>query len=181
MYQIYTLTENKESPNLPITVNASRSQLSLPLRQRGWGGRRPGSGRKPGPNPRVRHLSRPGLASRHPCHVTLRVREDVPSLRTVKLVRRLESSLALGCERGDFRVAHYSLQGNHAHFIVEAKDRQALGRGMKSLTRRLVLAVNGVFGRRGAVLADRYHLRILRTPREVRRALAYVLRVLACS
>ncbi len=46
---------------------------------------------------------------------------------------------------------------------------------MKSLTRRLVHAVNGVFGRRGPVLADRYHLRILRTPREVRRALAYVL------
>jgi REP element-mobilizing transposase RayT len=107
--------------------------------------------------------------------VTLRVREDVPSLRTVKLVRRLESSLARGCERGDFRVAHYSLQGNHAHFIVEAKDREALGRGMKSLTKRLVHAVNGVFGRRGPVLADRYHLRILRTPREVRRALAYVL------
>jgi len=29
--------------------------------------------------------------------------------------------------------------------------------------------------RRGPVLADRYHLRVLRTPREVRNALAYVL------
>jgi hypothetical protein len=32
-----------------------------------------------------------------------------------------------------------------------------------------------VFQRRGAVLDGRYHVRILRSPREVRRALAYVL------
>jgi hypothetical protein len=32
-----------------------------------------------------------------------------------------------------------------------------------------------VLGRRGGVLRDRYHLRVLRTPLEVRRALAYVL------
>jgi hypothetical protein len=35
--------------------------------------------------------------------------------------------------------------------------------------------VNRVFGRYGPVLADRYHVRLLRTPREVRNALAYVL------
>ena len=150
-------------------------QMKLPLRETGWGGWRPGSGRKPGPNPRVRHRSREVFPARHPCHITLRVRKDVPSLRTVKLVKRLERSLAIGCDRGDFRVVHYSLLGNHAHFIVEASSREALGRGMKSLTQRLVLAVNDVFGRRGPVLADRYHMRVLRTPLEVRRALAYVL------
>ncbi len=46
---------------------------------------------------------------------------------------------------------------------------------MKSLVRRLVLSAHAVFSRRGPVLADRYHLRILRTPLEVRRAIAYVL------
>ena len=158
-------------------VNLTRHQLSLPIRGRahsGWGGRRVGAGRKPGPNPQVRHLSRPPLSARHPCHVTVRVRDDVPSLRTPKLVRRLESSFARASERADFRVTHYSLQANQAHFIVEARDRKALGRGMKSLTRRLVCAVNGGFGRRGPVLADRYRLQILRTPGEVRRALASV-------
>jgi hypothetical protein len=35
--------------------------------------------------------------------------------------------------------------------------------------------VNRVFARRGPVLADRYHLRLLKTPREVRNALRYVL------
>ena len=144
-------------------------------RERGWGGWRPGSGRKPGPNPRVRHLSREAFAARYPCHVTMRMRDDVPSLRIKKLVLRLERSLVAGCDRGDFRVVHYSLLPNQAHFIVEASGRQALGRGMKSLTRRLMLAVNEVFERRGPVFGDRYRLRVLRTPLEVRRALAAVL------
>ncbi len=147
----------------------------LDLDRRCWGGRRPGTGRKPGPKPRVRHLSRTPFARGLPCHVTLRVRPDVPSLRTVKLVREIERSFARGCERWEFRLVHYSLQGNHAHLIVEAKDPAALARGMKSIAARLARAVNRVFRRSGPVLADRYHHRVLRTPREVRNALAYVL------
>ncbi len=46
---------------------------------------------------------------------------------------------------------------------------------MKSVTARLARAVNRVFGRAGPVLADRYHARPLRTPREVRNALRSVL------
>ena len=46
---------------------------------------------------------------------------------------------------------------------------------MKSIAARLARAANRVFARRGSVLADRYHLHVLRTPREVRNALAYVL------
>ena len=99
-----------------------------------------------------------------------------PVLRTLaKLVRELERTFALGCERGSFRLVHYSVQHDHAHFIVEAKGRDALGRGMKSLGARFSRAVNRVFGRRGAVLLDRYHLHVLRSPREVRNALRYVL------
>src|SRR6185503_15528905 len=75
----------------------------------------------------------------------------------------------------EFRLAHYSLQGNRAHLIVEARDRDALGRGMKSIGARLARAVNRAMGRSGPVLADRYHLRLLPTPREVRNALRYVL------
>jgi hypothetical protein len=70
---------------------------------------------------------------------------------------------------------HYSLQRDHAHLIVEASSKEALGRGMKSVAARLARAVNRAFARSGAVLDGRYHLRLLRTPREVRSALAYVL------
>jgi hypothetical protein len=46
---------------------------------------------------------------------------------------------------------------------------------MKSIGARLARAVNRVFSRKGPVLADRFHHRVLKTPQEVRHALAYVL------
>jgi hypothetical protein len=83
--------------------------------------------------------------------------------------------LGRGCERSTFRLVHYSLLGNYAHFIVEARDTEALGRGMMAISSRLARAVNRVMGRAGRVLADRYHVHLLKTPREVHRALRYVL------
>jgi hypothetical protein len=103
------------------------------------------------------------------------VRPDVPSLRGGVFVQEFRRSLAEASERGDFRVAHYSLQGDHAHLIVEAHGKEALGRGMMSIGARLARAVNRVGRRSGPVLDGRYHHRSLRSPREVRRALAYVL------
>ena len=152
------------------------SQLSLTLSARAsWGGRRDGAGRKPGERPAVRHRSRGHFRRPLPAHVTLRLRPGLLSLRTVKLVQELERSFSIGCERPGFRLVHYSLQGNHAHLIVEAHDRAALGRGMMSVASRVARAVNRVAGRTGDVLADRYHARMLSTPREVHRALRYVL------
>jgi hypothetical protein len=46
---------------------------------------------------------------------------------------------------------------------------------MMALGCRLAKAVKRVARRKGPVLADRYHLRLLPTPREVRTALRYVL------
>jgi REP element-mobilizing transposase RayT len=90
-------------------------------------------------------------------------------------VHEVRRTLALSCERGEFRVAHYSIQRDHVHMIVEAQGREALARGMKSVAARLARAVNRVFSRSGPVLDGRFHHRVLRTPREVRNALSYVL------
>jgi REP element-mobilizing transposase RayT len=103
------------------------------------------------------------------------VRAGLPSLRSRRFVREFRRSLRRACERGEFRVVHYSIQRDHLHLVVEAAGKAALGRGMKSVSARLARAANRAFGRRGAVLDGRYHLRVLRTPREVRHALAYVL------
>jgi hypothetical protein len=46
---------------------------------------------------------------------------------------------------------------------------------MMALAIRLARAVNRALRRSGRVLADRYHLRVLRTPTQVRHALRYVL------
>ena len=150
----------------------SEAQLSLSLRPRPqWGGARDHAGRKPGRNPPPRHLPRAPFGSPLPAHVTLRMRPDVPSLRSAAI----ERTFARGCARPGFRLVQYSLQGNHAHLMVEARDRDALGRGMKAIGARLALAVNRVAGRSGPVLAHRYHVQLLRTPKQVWTGLRYVL------
>ena len=141
----------------------------------GRGGYRTGAGRPARRPGIVHHVRRPGVPTGCPAHLTVRVRAGVGSLRSRAFVREFKASLAVACERGAFRVVHYSLQRDHVHLIVEAAGKQALGSGMKSIAARLARAAQRVFGWSGPVLDGRYHLRLLKTPREVRNALAYVL------
>jgi hypothetical protein len=167
-------------------------QLALDLRARTWGGRRAGAGRPRGRGPYVPHLTRPALSAHHPVHVTLRVRPDVPSLRE-RLFRRVRAALAAAAQgpvrraavlrppsarvahRDPFRLVHFSVQSNHLHLIVEAWDRVALARGIQGLAIRAARAINRVLDRRGRVFADHYHAQPLRSPRQMRQALVYVL------
>jgi REP element-mobilizing transposase RayT len=73
------------------------------------------------------------------------------------------------------RIVHFSVQSNHIHLLVEANDRRCLGRGMKGFAVRVARHLNGLLSARGNVWADRYHARALRTPRDVRNVLVYVL------
>jgi len=142
-----------------------------------WGGKRKGAGRKPnGRQAGVSHLRRVPLASRYPVHVTMRIARGLPGLRNRKTLPVLTKCFALGKERDGFRIVHYGVMGNHVHLIVEGKSREALSRGMQGLAIRLAKALNRYWGRKGTVFADRYHDRILKTPREVRNAIVYVLR-----
>jgi REP element-mobilizing transposase RayT len=139
------------------------------------GGRREGAGRPEGPNPRLWHRSRDDFSPSHPSLVTLKVRRGIGSIRRWRVVRAIEASFRRACARAGFRLIHYSIQRDHVHLIVEAEDRHALGRAMKSIAARLAVAINKALGRKGRVLADRYHQSVLRCPRQVRNALAYVL------
>jgi REP element-mobilizing transposase RayT len=132
----------------------------------------------------VSHATRPELASRFPVHVTLRIRAGLPSLRGLAAHVALRECFVLAsCSRAlraangssTFRLVEYSVQTNHVHALVEATNRVALSRGMKGLGVRVARALNRLWRRRGSVLADRYHARILRTPTQVRYALRYVL------
>lgn len=163
---------------MPLIKMRNSTQTKLSFHPRGiWGGARPGAGRKPLPPGRrkgVPHRPRPDHKTRHPVHVTLRAREGLPSLRERALFTELRGALALGSKPA-FRVVHFSVQSNHLHLIVEAHDRAALSRGVQGLAIRLARALNRALHVRGGVFAERYHAHELRTPREVRNALVYVL------
>ena len=107
--------------------------------------------------------------------MTWRVLPGVPYLRRPRIRLVVEPVLGIARARLGVRVVHYSVQGNHLHFIVEALDKPALARGLQGLAIRLAKAINGTLGRRGKLFADRYHSRVLKSPRETRGTIRYVL------
>jgi REP element-mobilizing transposase RayT len=154
-----------------------RLPRQVDLFERGtWGGRRANSGRKAAPfRQDVPHRVRPRLSDRTPLHVTLRAR--VRSLRRGQVLTALRQQVKrVREEAGAFRIVHYSLQDNHLHLIVEAKDKRALSSGMLGFASALGRAINKLSRRSGKIWAGRYHARALTSPTAVRNALVYVLR-----
>jgi len=140
------------------------------------GGRRSGAGRRPsGDVAGVCHKPRAPLAARFPVHVTLKTRKGLPRLRSRREHAALRAAFRAGCDRNGFRLCHYAILNDHLHLLVEAPDRRALTRGVQGLVVRIARALNKLWQRKGKVFADRYHDRILKTPRETRNALRYVL------
>jgi hypothetical protein len=72
------------------------------------------------------------------------------------------------------RVVHFAILSNHIHLILETSE-SSLRRPLQSLGISFAKRMNSLMNRSGAVLLDRYHLHVLKTPTETRRALAYVL------
>ena len=117
-------------------------QTTFEFRPTGRGGARPGAGRPRVRKSRVAHRTREDIPRECPVLVTLRVLDDVPALRRAGFVRAFRESLRQAAERPGFRVVHYSVQDNHAHFLVEADDKPSLANGMKSLGARFARCVN---------------------------------------
>jgi hypothetical protein len=108
-------------------------------------------------------------------HITLEVHEEVPNLRAAHMAPLVWDAIGRANGRTDFRVVHVCVLGTHVHLICEADGAKELANGMRSLNCTLAKAINGQLGRKGRVIASRYHLHVLRTKREVRNAVQYVL------
>jgi REP element-mobilizing transposase RayT len=147
---------------------------------RTWGGRRRGAGRRrAAARPQVPHRARERVNVRHPILVTTRVLPDVARLRTKVVYDEIRTAMALATkwmyEPEPVRFVHASVQGNHLHLLVEAASNAALAKAMKGFLVSCAKRVNRLAGRTGRVFADRYHMRSLATPTQVRNALAYTL------
>jgi len=154
----------------------TKRQGTLPFGS-GRGGWRRGAGRKPkGAEPGMPHRRKGPLKARFPVLVTARVGRGLASLRSRGEQAVLAGAFESGCERFGFRLVQYAVLGNHLHFVVEAGGRRSLFRGLVGLLTRIAKRLNKWWGRRGQVFPDRFHERILETPREVRNVLRYVLR-----
>ncbi len=105
----------------------------------------------------------------------MRLQPGVGYLRSYQRAKVVEGALRAARDRFGVRIIHYSIQGNHLHLIVEAEGPEALSRALLGLATRLARRLNKLSGRHGGVFADRYHAHPLKTPRETKRAVRYVL------
>jgi len=137
------------------------------------GGWRPGAGRRKKPGA-VSHDTRPSERADIPQHVTLRVADGVSSLAREGLMKVIRRAIKQSQKR-DFKIHEFNVLGNHLHLITTAAHKDALSRGVAGLEVRLAYRLNSALSRCGKLFAQRYHARYLKTPREVRNALRYVL------
>ncbi|MFT3696527.1 MAG: transposase [Kofleriaceae bacterium] len=134
-----------------------------------------------------RHKLRADLQASYPLHVVVRVREDVQPLRRPTLFRAIRRATYVVAKHADMRIAELSIQDTHIHLVVETANKTALAKGMQafgvSAARNINKALFALASkndpkavkRRGSVIADRSHASVLKTPRQVRNCLAYVL------
>src|SRR4051812_27802366 len=149
-------------------------QVPLPLPIQG--GKRPGACRKcRGNRPLVSHKARPSFSKPTPAHVTVRLAGHVWNLRSRRCFSLLSDAFAkVHAQRPGLRIVEFSAQSNHLHLVVEADDSGSLSSGMQGLCIRVARALNRLMDRTGKVFADHFHSRLLRTPTELVRAIAYV-------
>jgi putative transposase len=145
------------------------------------GGKRKGAGRKPkGPRAGSSHKARPAIKPQHALHVVLRMVREVGNMRKRSLYKAMRDATITAALRERIRIVHVSIQRDHVHLLVEAENKQALGRGMQGFLISAARHINttlgdGVRRRRGSVFADRYHLEVITSPKQARNTLAYVL------
>ncbi len=155
-----------------------RNQLGFQFKRRNkHGGKRKGAGRKrtlPGPK-RVAHRTRPKLASRFPVHVTSRLRKDVGQMQNRPRCKLIRETMFRVSDEAGFRICEFSIERHHLHLICEAKSSAALARGIKRFKQLVALAINRLLKRGGSVFVDRYHTVILKSPRQTKNTILYVL------
>jgi REP element-mobilizing transposase RayT len=149
------------------------------------GGKRKGAGRKPlHGRAGTPHRTRDEIDGRDALHVVLRTVAEIGNLRRREIYHAVRAASATAARsdarRAAFRITQLSIQHDHLHLLVEAESAEALALGMQgfliSAARRVNTALRvGGRRRRGAVFADRYHVVVIRSPRQARHVLAYIM------
>jgi REP element-mobilizing transposase RayT len=122
-----------------------------------------------------RARARPEITGETPVHVAVRVRKGTWKLRTKRCLRIIREAMIAANAKIRFRITHYSVQGNHLHMMVEADDKYALSRAMRSLSIRIAKRLNALMKERGVRIPTRYHMSVTKTAQDVRLALRYIL------
>lgn len=129
------------------------------------GGFRKGSGRKRIHSRGVAHRTREVVKHYQPLHINFKFKTFIRKKESLRILKKA----LINARKQGLKIVHFSMQSNHIHLIVEAKDNSILSSGMRALT---VTFAKGL--KMGRIQVERYHLHVLKTKREVKHAVHYV-------
>jgi REP element-mobilizing transposase RayT len=187
-----TSNRHAAEPKIPSSAESSFQLIYLAVKHRmakqlemqgcaGHGGKRKGAGR-PNLSGLVSHMKREPVNWKLPLHINTKIRAHYPSMRRKDVVKIFEGCCARTKKFG-LHVIHFTIQSNHIHLICEAKNNEALGRGMQALLSSFAKALKKQMLRwkgarrpaKGSLFNGRYHLRAIHSPTQMKRTLRYVL------
>ena len=145
----------------------------------GHGGVRKGAGRPSNPKRKGQpHFARPLIKRATPIHINWHLNKKLKDLniRTKDFFKLFRHAVKTARKKG-LHIIHYSLMDNHIHLIVEATTNKLLSTALQSFALSLSkLVKNRMNGSIKRLWDDRYFMRLLLSPREVKIALEYVLK-----
>jgi putative transposase len=174
-------------------ANAAGDLRGRKRERRAAGKKKLGRPKKPGAG--QPHVKREAFKASEPLHITLRAVRGLGKLRTKAGYAAIREATIAVLKLEEFRIVHLSIQGTHVHLLVEAKDKAALAKGMQTFGISAAKQINAAVSkagnwweraqarargerpmkRRKGRVFDRYHATIIRSPRQARHELNYVL------
>lgn len=165
-------TISPASPKKPEKAAAKKKKkaaATTTTTKLGWGGARPGAGRKPRDpsRPRVPHVKRVVQDGRTPLEVILRAMPGLPAFdgpRLARLVGEVIQDIRAKEYKGEFRILDVKVRPTALHLVVRAssiRDRRGhspLRSGTSAVAIAFARRLNMMLGRKGKVWEIRYEV-----------------------
>ena len=157
-----------KKPNSP-RVTKKTAKKKIAKAKAGWGGARPGAGRKPRDpsRPRVAHVKRIVQDGRSPLEVILRAMPGLPAFdepRLARLVDEVIRDIKSKEYSDEFRILAVEVRPTELHLVVRAssiRDRKGhspLRSGTSAVAIAFARRLNMMLGRKGKVWEIRYEV-----------------------
>ena len=131
------------------------------------------AGRKAIHDKGIRHTSREFISRPSALHLTVKLkRADIQN----KVILRILKHAIYRSRLQGIRIVHFTLEHDHVHLYAECGSNLVLAKGMKAFGVTLVKGINKLKRSKGTLYKYRFHLRILKTPRDAKNVINYILK-----
>lgn len=135
---------------------------------------RKGAGRPSKHDKGIRHIEREQLKKTSNLHITVKLEKSKAGLKNKQTLALLHKAIKKARLSG-LRILHYTLEFDHIHMLIEADNNHQLSRGMQSFGITFSKGINKLKKLQGNVYKNRYHLRLIKTYKEIKNVMNYIL------